>query len=1161
MGSAFWDDGSDAGTSYGGGGGGQHPVMKEALAVFDGITQNQAFVRLLKECASASASAEPEESTEERRGRDGKSQQVHGSSGYSTHLMPWIHALLASLSGRTVPMQVWTGVLNRVLDFLLGDTGLNSSIEIDTESKALCIRFAAQLLRDLLADTNPPSNTKMDTMDAKTIIAAKRQKTIMASLGPHINVLVGTAFPSSSSSPSPTSSSSNMQLARTAVRSLLQTLLTMDVSALTGAVEKLARGVGLIINARTSSSSSSKDKDKSRSTIAYTPLIFSTSLWTAVFTAIQSQPRDSDAIGMLLKVVGPLAPLDYLNLVAFNPLLYTQDNRGGKEKVENAEAKALLNQVNAALKTAHAGVGACVREFADSCPARVVVGFLIGKRKEEGKETGRRDGKDVKDAKDAKDARDGSPGTTHETRPVGAVIALLMSPIAELNMAGQALVSQAFDVDGRAEAFRALFDASGGSANASDSFDPLDSQDVDPDAHTRNASQSQAMAATITSPMGRETIARDAYAGVQAVLDTFDHWARQLPEACGLSKGVVRCLTDLIDVLSAPEVGLLRDEAQFRSEDSLGTPPLPPPAANVQRLWTLMTQTSTVIFKYTPNWARALGDATDTRAMMVTWMRDALIFGRDMLAQRRVFEAAAIRVDALERPHLSSVRAGERAGGVKRRMLEDLKPMLSELTRWLRLSEEELLHQSFALLQTLYEPFVEYRRERLEREKQRVDAGGREKGKEEDEWDVKPDQDAIERMKKITTMPKNSVKLDAGRMTQLREIVVEEEGPEVEVVEEEESADEVQIVDHEHQVKSERSEKETRVKKEKDVKQRAEVKKEEKERKVLKFEPGSGKIHQVVPKASAGTSSWSKYKQHKQPIAPRADGLIADLRRNTASGPTFSKKDIIRAAPSGSRFGSSSRQPKFEGRRSASAKSDASTSESESDEDDEQTNEPKGLAALANLDKTPTIKKPVHRGIKMMNDSEVGLKRSHQDRLARTVRDDAKRTAMRLKPDISHLHRLILAWDYDVAISGGSPPNSKLFRPIHVADAFASYDVYRRTFESLLILEAWAGLVQSKDEPKESYSAKITSRQTIDDWTDMDFTLADSVSKEWFLADTDVVLLKRNDNPKSILAKVQSYQARGNTIQGSLRVFLGNNGAQDPGLQVNSSWLLCKVFA
>ncbi|KAG6851797.1 hypothetical protein C0991_005896 [Blastosporella zonata] len=217
-----------------------------------------------------------------------------------------------------------------------------------------------------------------------------------------------------------------------------------------------------------------------------------------------------------------------------------------------------------------------------------------------------------------------------------------LPPMEDLQLGAQALVGLAFDVDARQECFRALL----------------------------------------------ENIPKEALNGILDFLTTFKNYAPVMPEACNLSKSLVRCFTDILDVLSATPNGLLHSTRFLNPQDDSG------PSAALFNMWKLMTKSFSVILKCTPTWATYFETAE-----MVVWMRDALIFGRVMLATWRVIEKAANFREA------TAVRDTRRLSPIGKQMANGLQEVLLELSRWLGLTDEELLHQSFALLTSLLASF------------------------------------------------------------------------------------------------------------------------------------------------------------------------------------------------------------------------------------------------------------------------------------------------------------------------------------------------------------------------------------------------------------------------------------------------------------------------
>ncbi|KAJ6584979.1 SEN1 N terminal-domain-containing protein [Mycena capillaripes] len=241
-------------------------------------------------------------------------------------------------------------------------------------------------------------------------------------------------------------------------------------------------------------------------------------------------------------------------------------------------------------------------------------------------------------------------------RVVQNVFVLLLSPIADIQLSAQSLVGLAFDVDDRHDCYHALL------ANHPD----------------------------------------DALDGLFRTLTAFTKYAIPVPEACSLAKHLVRYLQDVIDIFCSRPDGLFHNVHFLRPGNESG------PYSRIPALWNLMNQAITVIFKRTPFWATYF-DNED----MLLWMRDALIYARDLLAQFRVFETAAnSRLRVRDDPG--------RLSKIGQQMADDLQRVLPELTKWLRLSDEELLYQMFELLQSLLNTFHEMRVKPLETSLQKM---------------------------------------------------------------------------------------------------------------------------------------------------------------------------------------------------------------------------------------------------------------------------------------------------------------------------------------------------------------------------------------------------------------------------------------------------------
>ena len=298
-----------------------------------------------------------------------------------------------------------------------------------------------------------------------------------------------------------------------------------------------------------------------------------------------------------------------------------------------------------------------------------------------------------------------------------------------------------------------------------------------------------------------------------------------------------------------------------------------------------------------------------------------------------------------------------------------------------------------------------------------------------------------------------------------------------------------------------------------------------------------------------------KLSKPNKPLAPVFKGPSAATThrgQRPSLSSDFSKDDQARldATISIPKFRPSKPLPSASSARSdrASSTSSAVGPESSSSESEDET----GPSLDDMVRKPATVKKPVERRRVIMMDFPTKAKNPALERLSK--KEEARRVALRLKPDISSLHRTILSWSFDH--DGSEPPGNRL-ELLRVPDKFSDVHHYRRVFEPLLLMECWAQIQQSKEEASASYESKILARQYTDDWVDVDIMLSEAVPKDWFLMDTDIVLLKNPDGSKKHMAKVLNFKTSQVGLQATIRLKLGEN---DHGPQGGTSWLLSKVF-
>lgn len=625
------------------------------------------------------------------------------------------------------------------------------------------------------------------------------------------------------------------------------------------------------------------------------------------------------------------------------------------------------------------------------------------------------------------------------------LICMLLSPVEDYNVAAQTLIAQAYDVDIRAQCFRELLK-------------------VAPQASLQ---------------------------GLISYLANFSNYAEKVNEACSVAKALVRSMTDVIEVLGNPSDGLLRDPLYVKRNSS-GDLAL---QKTLPELWKTMTTSIAVIFRRTPRWAVYFESK-----IMVEWMRDALIFGRDLLERRHAFEQASMPIE--QQNDLST----RKVFPIRKAMIDGLQDVFLEVQAWLRLTDMELLYQSFALLKSLLQSFHE--------------SG------------VKPSQNNLDKLRKFIAVSrrtdgksakgetlkevKRGTFLNPAHLAELDMAVAEFEDDEIEIISvkcrSRASSPEIELIEPPTKRKAEGKTSATVVKSSTSTKQTK-----------LNF-------------TQATSSGAEKPVDREKEIRPVAQ----QLRRDGVRGPKFEGSKIVR-------------QP------ARPSSPDSSSSNEESDTDALRAGPKRTFDALASLNaelrkKEEFLKKakPERRQIKIIDDPLLSVEVER-----RKKQQEARRASARMKPDISRLHRVILTWNYDHA--GDEPPytgEKPQLRQLKLN--YDSYGEYRKLLEPLLMLECWAQIVKSKEEMLTVHEYKIVGRSFVDDWLDLDG--ASDFKQEWRLnPETDIVLLRHTKEQKCILAKVTVYKRTTDTVQIGLRCST-KAFPTDPGLAIGSVWRLSLVF-
>ncbi|CDZ98451.1 helicase sen1 [Phaffia rhodozyma] len=683
-----------------------------------------------------------------------------------------------------------------------------------------------------------------------------------------------------------------------------------------------------------------------------------------------------------------------------------------------------------------------------------------------------------------------------------SALSLLLSPNEEIHDSVQALIQQSFnDVVDRADCFRALLKHS----------------------------------------------PEEGLEGIDRFLDQFVKCATMFPEACAMAKWMVRCLTDVIDVLCHHGGALLRDDAFI---DHFAVRRLVP------EIWSKMCDSLAVIFKRTSEWSKFYENE-----VMVDWMRDALIFARLMAAQTRTFEGATVppsRESDREGLEINLSQASpSRMSTVGKMMISSLQKVLLNLLNWLRITDVETLYQSFELIKTLLDRFkrsqITPELASLEKLNMFTQRGEKHRCNLKDSqlaeisellsfWDVSDDDvvfSSFSSRSSLRLAPSSKLNHQGQSSSSSRQSSARPLGSEDEFDDEfpDISESDLRAIDNAT----------------KNLVQRQ-----------LPFGPLSSSSNRatrpsgpnlssssMLSRASGGTGfgkiskSTSKDKKAKSSSSSSSRAMKELRKEFKRSVPTIPAPGMKVGFQIKTSHTKSEIEPSKANRRTDTAGSSSSESSSDSSDTDEE-KEKQGLAALSTSGdkRAPVVRKlapaqPV-RSIKMMND--IPMKTPAQIRAAQ--REAAQRTRLRLKPDMDELHRIILKWEpKDV---GQYPPGMEPNQLRKIPAQFKNAEDYLAIFAPLLMLECWAQVQKAIEESQneDRIVVAVTGKQLIDDWVDVDVAVpTGQINQRYFLTDVDVVQVCSVDphKPASFFAKVTNFKKGFTDIQVTIRLHSSRN--------------------
>ena len=152
----------------------------------------------------------------------------------------------------------------------------------------------------------------------------------------------------------------------------------------------------------------------------------------------------------------------------------------------------------------------------------------------------------------------------------------------------------------------------------------------------------------------------------------------------------------------------------------------------------------------------------------------------------------------------------------------------------------------------------------------------------------------------------------------------------------------------------------------------------------------------------------------------------------------------------------------------------------------------------------------------------------------------------RLAPDLSSLHKTILSWDFFADTD--LPPNSARDDYTLVTNTFSSATDYQKTFEPLLILEAWQSFRSAREDGTfKPFEFKVANSLIVDSFFEINVQMSLAQGQELGISTTDVVLLSKAKRPETspeephCLARVKEVTRKKGEMQIVYRVNAANN--------------------
>ncbi|KEP48853.1 helicase SEN1 [Rhizoctonia solani 123E] len=616
--------------------------------------------------------------------------------------------------------------------------------------------------------------------------------------------------------------------------------------------------------------------------------------------------------------------------------------------------------------------------------------------------------------------------------------------------------------------------------------------------------------------------------GVTAFVEAFNQTARKLTEACSAAKSLVRCFVDVIEGLCGPEQDLsagAKAEGDELDEESVTVGLLNDPLFDdavrpmLKSLWSNMCKALTLIISMCPSWAEFFNPQD-----MVDWMRDALIFGRLMRAHVSSFQSSS----------MSQVPSPSKTG------LETMRTVQDELVAWFRLTDAELIYQAYELMMSFLEgglcPSPSYR-EKLARRLDRTDTDLPKPRMEAMKVALDRLTPPAEKRKEPTKPGDSRRQAPPAKSARIDNMLVI-------------SDDETPSANKPRHAPTKQSALDILMQKNSSTGSS----------KPSKSSAATSKIHistiksaqpkaPAKPKGSSGNSAMAKLRAEAVARQQQTAAQKADIQRRNLS------KNI---KASGLR---SSSPPQASSSRLPSPPSSRNGVDSDSSSSDDEEEKP-SLAVLAPTVTTKKLEQPKRTMVVLDGPPVISAQQKRLQELKRQ-HDELQRRTARLKPNLEGLHEQILRWSIDhdgpqpLSIGGAVP------KPTRVVPKFNSKKQYFDIFHPLLVNECWSQILQSKEEGlKDPVMCLVMTRSYVDNFIDLAFNIVETMPERWYLAETDIVLLRSMEGDRSILAKITGFK-RGNMANqiatGTMRLSMA--AEQRVKVQIQEKWKMCKIYS